>query len=583
MVETVEQSAFEKWRNRLGPELSRTAQRFPVSICFVIVATTLYLVELNAPDASGGSFLGKSFATFSLSALLAVATQLMVESGVIKRTVSWTLDIVGFVLIGITLFGSSKIIGLPIMWVPLLILLTSISPTLAPKAEAGAQKQQELFWWMNHRSIVSAMIAGLAFLVILFGLMIIERSVAILFGFEIDKLIYRFLVPLAGLLFAPIYWLVTIPELEDYRAQDMENPDFLSGAVGFLGLYIFAPFLALYTLILIAYAVQILIQQSYPEGTVGWMVIGFIAVAGLNHLLLFPQFMRKKPFVARYLRLWPLFAVIPVIMLSFAIYIRISHYGLTPERILLGAGTVWTIIIIAMGAINRLDIRLLPALAAILLLPISFGPFNMENWSQLNQLSRFEQNLEIWKESQDKAAAQRINGAANYLLKSGSGRTLLTQKLQSKGVEIEGEVSREKLAETLDLPNLIPDLGTRNDFLRLDDSSPINLSGALAFYGHVQVPCCGQSAGGYSFSLKNNNLQVEQGNLLIHSLDLRPWIAAQNLAVTKLRERSIEIVMEGKTYILYVDEANLEREPDDSFRVTRLNFYLFAKTGSDAD
>lgn len=583
MGEAVEMSTFEKWRNRLGPELNRTAQRFPIAIGFTVIATILFLVELNLSNSVDSDLTGKSFATFGLSALFAVASQLMAESGVLKKRTSWAMAVAGFLIIGATIFFQDHVIGLPIMWMPLLILLTSISPTLAPRGSRGDQSQQELFWWMNHRSIVSALIAGLAFLVIFFGLMIIERSVAILFGFELERLIYRILVPLAGLLFAPIYWLVTIPEMQDYSAQEMEKPDFLSGAVGFLGLYIFAPFLSLYALILVAYAAQILFQQSYPEGTVGWMVVGFISVAGLNHLLLFPQFMRQNPFVARYLRLWPLFAVIPVIMLVFAIYIRISNYGLTPERILLAAGTLWTVIIIAMGAINRLDIRLLPALAALVLLPISFGPFNLESWSQRNQLDRFEQNYADWMETKDKEAAQTISGAAHYLLQSKEGRTLLTQRLQVKGIEIEGEVSRDKLAELLDLPDLAPVFGEPSENVRLDNGEPINLAGQFSFYGHVQLPCCGQSAGGYHFSLKGNDLHVEQGDTLISSFDLTPWIAAQNFAVTKLRERRIEIPIEDKTLILYVDETNLERKAENEYRVARLHFFLFAKTSNGAD
>jgi len=109
------------------------------------------------------------------------------------------------------------------------------------------------------------------------------------------------------------------------------------------------------------------------------------------------------------------------------------------------------------------------------------------------------------------------------------------------------------------------------------------LTGQFAFYGHMQLPCCGQGAGGYHFSLKGNDLHVEQGNTLISSFDLTPWIAEQNFAVTKLRERRIEIPIEDKTLILFVDEANLERKAENEYRVARLHFFLFAKTNNGAD
>lgn len=227
-------NALEKWRNRFGPELARTIQRFPISIGLVVFGAILFLVALNAPSNPADDFLFKSFVTIELTALLAVATQLAIESRVFIRIVGWAISLLGFFAIGATIFLENMAMGHPIMWLPILILLTSISPTLRPFGAHNGRRQQNLFWWMNHRSIVSAIVAGFAFLVILFGLLIIERSVSILFGVQLEHIMYRYLLPLAGALFAPIYWLATIPKESDFGGDELTTPEFLSQAVGFL-------------------------------------------------------------------------------------------------------------------------------------------------------------------------------------------------------------------------------------------------------------------------------------------------------------------------------------------------------------
>lgn len=571
--------AIARWRDRLGPELVRTIQRFPIASGLIVLGAILFLLELNASSSFDNDLLVNLLATVELTALLAVAVQLSVESRAFGKAVGWGIVLLGLLAIGTTIFFENMALGQPLMWVPILILLTSVSPAFRPFGEKGRSRQQDLFWWMNHRSIVSAIVAGFAFLVILLGLMIIERSISILFGFQLDHIIYRYLVPLAGALFAPIYWLVTIPELRHFRQGELDTPDFLSRAVGFLGLFIFAPFLTLYALILLAYAVQILIQQVYPEGTIGWMVIGFISVAGLNHLLLYPKFMREKPFVARYLRYWPLMAIVPVIMLIIAIYIRVSAYGLTPERILLLAGALWTTIIVAVGVFNRLDIRLLPALAALILLPVSFGPFNLESWSIRDQLARFEQNYEQWKQADADEAAQKLRGAANYLLKSKEGRTALTQKLEVKGFDVAGEISREKFAELLGLPDIVRS-NRPIEFVRLTNEEPLALSGEYKFYGHVELPCCSPQVGPFEFKMDEKDLIVLRDGEQFARHDLTNWINQQNLTVTTMRESTIEIKGSEKTIYLNLHEANIDIDPDMARKVVRLDFYVFEKQTS---
>ncbi|MCF4098293.1 DUF4153 domain-containing protein [Maritalea mediterranea] len=579
----MELSAFEKWRAHLGPALNRAIQRFPLSVGLLSVATLLFFVGMNLDPEFENDLIGQTFVICVFAALWSIAAQLAHESGNFPRIWVWFAAIMGTILIGITVYWHEQLPVTPEIWPPILVLLTSISPVLRPNGPEGAQQQQDFFWWINHRAIVSALIAGLAFLVILFGFVIVERSLAILFGLNAEHVVYRYLLPTAGILFAPIFWMTTIPEPHEYAPHDLTEPDFISRAAGFLGLYIFAPFLAFYALILVAYAVQILVLQAYPEGTVGWMVVGFICVAGLNHLLLYPAFMRANPIVVRYLRYWPFFAVIPVMMLAVAIYIRVQNYGLTPERILLIAGAFWTASIITLGMLNRLDIRLLPGLAAILLLIISFGPFNIENWALRDQLSRFESGYDRWRQANNADDVEQVRSAANYVMRTPEGRAQLTGLLEQKGFEVEGEITRNQVSELLGLPDLTPQGDEQGDYAHLSNQQPINLVGQFAFYGHIQLPCCSQQVGPYRFSINGRELTIMRDEAKLITHDLTSWVSSLDLGGTILHDRRFQFEAENKTFLGFVDEVHIEQDPEGERTVSRLHFFLFVKQSNDVN
>ena len=96
--------------------------------------------------------------------------------------------------------------------------------------------------------------------------------------------------------------------------------------------YVLSPALLIYTVILYAYMLRILIQWNLPDGGVAYLVGGFIGVALVCRLL---QTMLIKPHFEGFYRYFPFVAIGPILLLWIGISRRIGEYGLTEMRIYL--------------------------------------------------------------------------------------------------------------------------------------------------------------------------------------------------------------------------------------------------------
>src|SRR5690606_18803673 len=144
------------------------------------------------------------------------------------------------------------------------------------------------------------------------GMVAIERSLSVLFGLEASDLFYRWVLPFTGLFLTPVYWLSTLPRVANVPPSETENADFTSTAIGFLGQFILVPLLLIYAAILLAYTVQIVITRELPQGMIGWMVLGFVVTGAGTWLVLHPRFMREKPLVRLFRRLWFWLTLVPL-------------------------------------------------------------------------------------------------------------------------------------------------------------------------------------------------------------------------------------------------------------------------------
>ncbi len=381
---------FKDWLERQAPDFVQTGQRFPLAILMAALATVIVIGAINDQTWLQHEVWVRAGLGLATGAVFAVAGVYFAESRPADRLVGMLLKY----LLPVAAVGAVQVTDIawfvPYALPAISILWLSVSPFTRVDRDVARQEQQNRFWIVNHQALATAAIAAGAFAIIALGFVIIERSLSMLFGLQVDDLFYRWLLPFTGLFLTPVYWLSTLPRLAEVQASEAERPEFIGKAVGFLGQFVLVPMLFIYALILLAYTAQIIVTQKLPQGMIGWMVLGFVVVGAATWLVLHPPFMRSKPLVKLFRRLWFWLTLVPLGLFFFAVWVRIDAYGFTPERMLLLAGGVWALALAAIFLARRGDIRLIPALAAAILLLLSVGPWNYAHLPLQQQLHRLD-------------------------------------------------------------------------------------------------------------------------------------------------------------------------------------------------
>lgn len=562
MVESGQTSKLSRLMDRFSPDILRTFRRFPLAIFLIGITACVFTALIHDflnDDADFWARIGLGAAT---GAAMATAGRLFVESrpGLVRRgfVLAYILPLI---FAGLVQIEDTQFI---FVWVLPVVAGFWLSVSAFTKLESGAAREaaQNRFWWLNHRAITAAAVALLGYILIGLGMLAIERSLAMLFGLDISEFFYELVLPMMGLFFIPVYWLSTLPALDEYRETELTEPDFLSRAIGFLGQFVLAPLLSVYALILLAFAVQILVNWRLPEGTLGWMVLAFTTTGAATWLVLHPAFMRGRGMVRFFRRYWFWATILPIGLYALAAWVRIDAYGLTPDRVLLVAGCLWaSILTLAFLRPGWGDIRLIPALAGLMFLGLSIGPWNLENASNWSQANRLEAALIAAGAPGDNLdwetdIAVRARGALKYLSRKPERRHHISAVFERLGIEVEvGTNSMRKLANGLDLPVLGIGSGRVEMALGLSpDMAGIDLSATPYYLGDVKLYKSNLNAFGLQLRLEDNILffSKKSHDAVPSELSLAEWIDAQN-GSDYIADATISFSLDGRLYRIVAD------------------------------
>ena len=445
--------------DRLSPDLMRVTRRFPLAVLFALAATLVAINQANnifyLPEEDGLRLFGGAVTGF----ILALAGVLFSESRPTQRI--WGLVLAYLVPLASPLIfqiRDENWVVLPLLPVAALMWL-SVSAFSRFGNVDERNDIQNRFWWLNQRVVISGTIAILAAIVFFVGVLAIDRSLDLLFGIEIWDLMVQWVLPIVYCLFVPVYWLAALPKLDDYDPEVLDKPDFLTQAIGFVGQFILTPLLAIYALILAAYAVQIAVTQTLPVGVLGWLVMAFVVTGAANWLVLYPGFVRAR-FLARFFRLtWFWATLVPLFLFALGLFVRVDAYGLTPERLLLIAGGVWALVLTFVYLLpgGRGDIRLMPALAGLAFLALSMGPFNVLSLPLIDQAQRFETALAAaqaeGRPGWTPVLAEKARGALEYLDRFEDGEARLKPIFERQGLDAKAASgSVAAISELIGLP-----------------------------------------------------------------------------------------------------------------------------------
>lgn len=225
---------MKAWLEALSPDFAATVRRFPFAIVLALAGAILMMMGTNAIEPFTGPYWGRVFIGIASAAAFSVGGTLFAESRPQNRRWGLVLTyLVPLLAIALAVWDNSDVVYVFAL-LPLSGLWASVGG-FTRWGGASREDEERRFWWLNHQAIATACIAIVAFAVIALGLMAIERAVSILFNYAADQLFFRWVLPFVGVFLTPVYWLSTIPRLDEYREETMTRPDLLALASGFLG------------------------------------------------------------------------------------------------------------------------------------------------------------------------------------------------------------------------------------------------------------------------------------------------------------------------------------------------------------
>jgi len=270
-----------------------------------------------------------------------------------------------------------------------------------------------------------AFLTALYSVVLYLGLAAILLTIDNLFDVNIDGEIYYYMFLIVVFVFAASLFLSKIPEKDD----DYKNYEY-SKSLKVLLVYIVIPLISVYTLILYAYFVKILVTWQWPKGLVSHLVLWYSVISVGVIFLITPVLEENK--VAKTFKIWfPKFILPILVMMFMSIWQRIDQYGITENRyyiILLG---IWVLGIMLYFSFKKpLKNILIPISLSLVVLLSVYGPVSSYSMSKSSQNNRLIRILEANKmlvdgniksnQFVDKDAQTEINNIITYFISTHS-------------------------------------------------------------------------------------------------------------------------------------------------------------------
>ena len=368
-------------------KLVLSLRRFPEAICFYSVAVSI-LIYMNhiTYNHETMNMLKRIAMIFALGAVMFLCIRVLLERkpflGKRAKLLMYSGAIISlmlyyyFPLIDMNMVSVSRYIALSLS----LYLIFTFIPHFYKK------ENYELYLI----TLFTRFFVTYLYSIVLFvGLAAIIFTIEQLFGIKITqgRLYLDIWLVVAGI-FAPAFFLADIPQQEDKLYVE----DY-SKVLKVLLLYIVLPIIVAYTAVLYAFFIKILLTKEWPKGIVSNLVLWYSIISTIVIFCIYP--LRNKDRIVYYfIRIFPKFIIIPLVMMFIAMGIRINAYGITENRYFVLVAGLWVAgcMIYYVSSKNIRNIILTVSLAIVMAMSV-IGPWSSYSISKYSQNSRFEKIL----------------------------------------------------------------------------------------------------------------------------------------------------------------------------------------------
>jgi len=371
--------------HRLLPidDLVKTVKRFPLSVICAFFMFTLSILFVHDFIDKDDDLLGRVFAVLGCLYFWFGISKLTAESN------NWPF-IKYLVISSVIGIAIALLLGISDLWYMHLIFILPallLGIMFAPYITSGDDTS---FWFFNRTMWFGVVVSYAALIMFAGGLSLAMFAIHTLFDVDIDEEIYADIWLFAAFILGPIYALSWVPKRFEYSDTDCQDPTGLR----FIANWIFAPMVFVYLLILYAYFIKIIISGEVPNGYLSYMISGFAGAGIVTYLVAWPMRESGAIQLRLFYKIFFPALIIPVGFHFYAIWERVSAYGITEQRYLLMLSALW-FTILALGNIRgKIPIKAIPMTLAMLLVFASFGPWGGVSLSGISQFSRLEKLLE---------------------------------------------------------------------------------------------------------------------------------------------------------------------------------------------
>lgn len=208
-----------------------------------------------------------------------------------------------------------------------------------------------------------------------------------LFKFNFGSSVYLRVAIFSFILFNVVTFFSDFPKVRD-SFTDYKYPK----AFRILLVYIITPIVIIYTAILLAYFVKILVLWQIPNNLIVNLVIWFASFSIVY--LFFLSRVDSITFINKFKIVFP-FTLFPLLgMMFFAIYLRIKEYGMTENRYIVIALGLWIFLSLIYYIFYRENSNIsIPIFLSVIILITGIGPASATSLSIRSQNARFEKLL----------------------------------------------------------------------------------------------------------------------------------------------------------------------------------------------
>jgi len=471
-------------------DAARAVERAPAeaAIALVTAIELSYAIESH----SSGFSAWVELATGNLMALLiAWSATMLYALDQISVKVRWTITLAGVLFSAwyeLAVVNTTMSEG----WRALMLLSAFALIALAVPALVRSSDEPNLrLRRINGRLLLRTFAIGVYGLALFAGLALALKAVDTLFELNMDEEIYGHVF--GWIAFAVVPWVV-IGGLNDY-IRPLEQRTDVAGIIHRLVAYLVPPLLALYYIILYAYATRIGVTGEFPNNLVSPMVLAAAGLGALAIVIFDPR--PEDPPGMRALRFAPpLF--LPLGLLGiWAIRPRVGEYGWTEFRLLRIELLILFLLLAALGTIQLLrrrtfSLRIIPVVLAAGLLVTAVGPWSILAISKRDQRERLAFALRQAEVNPDVPVApgdtaRRQIGAAVYDQIQGTSAYLQQHFGEEAFVGIlpphaVAAAAMMQLPDYYGLARLGPPAGPRGAFTNLPEFYPVPLPDGASAY-----------------------------------------------------------------------------------------------------